>query len=62
MGRQERKAAEARYTKTHKALHANQRAEEAAGVDHETDTYIELNAAAADAARDPNLGWWHRSR
>ncbi|QTD96999.1 hypothetical protein [Streptomyces cyanogenus] len=32
------------------ALHANQRREEAAGVDHETPEYLRLNGAANKAA------------
>ncbi|GCD45713.1 hypothetical protein [Streptomyces paromomycinus] len=40
------------------ALRENQRAEKAAGVHEETDTFRELNAEAADAAR--GVSWWRR--
>lgn len=40
------------------ALHANQAAEEAAGVTEETDTYLSLNRAAVEAA--DRLPWWRR--
>lgn len=40
------------------ALHANQRAEEAAGVTEETEEYLRLNRAAVEAA--DSLPWWRR--
>ena len=39
------------------ALHANQRREEAAGIDYETAEYLRLNGAANDAA--DKVSRWH---
>lgn len=39
------------------ALHANQRREEAAGIDYETPEYQRLNKAANEAA--DKVGFWH---
>lgn len=40
------------------ALHANQRAEQAAGITEETPEYLRLNDAANDAAK--GASWWRR--
>lgn len=41
-----------------KALHDNQRAEQAAGIREETDTYHELNAAVHEA--EQHVPWYRR--
>ncbi|WP_158745272.1 hypothetical protein [Streptomyces sp. NRRL S-1448] len=41
-----------------KALHDNQRAEQAAGIREETDTYRELNAAVHEAEK--HVPWYRR--
>ncbi|MFF7230037.1 hypothetical protein [Streptomyces sioyaensis] len=41
-----------------KALHANQRAEKAAGVREESDTYRELNAAVNETEK--HVPWYRR--
>lgn len=40
------------------ALHDNQRAEQAAGIDCETDEYLRLNRDANEAAK--RVPWWRR--
>lgn len=40
------------------ALRANQRAEQAAGITHETDEYLRLNRAVIEAEKD--VAWWRR--
>ncbi|MEU9498171.1 hypothetical protein [Streptomyces sp. NPDC048196] len=41
-----------------KALHDNQRAEQAAGIREETDTYRELNSRVLEAEK--NVPWYRR--
>ena len=46
------KDAIARYRNALADLHDNQRAEQAAGITHETDEYLRLNNAVNEAAQD----------
>lgn len=39
-------------------LHVNQRAEDAAGIDHVSDEYLRLNEKACQAAE--GVPWWRR--
>lgn len=41
-----------RYKTAKRALHDNQRAEQAAGITHETDEYLHLNNEVNEAAKD----------
>ena len=56
--RASRVAANLRYLATHEALWRNSAAEESAGIDYETETYLTLNGAAYDAARA--VPWWRQ--
>lgn len=47
-----------KYKAAKAALHANQKAEKAAGITHETDEYLRLNAAVNEAIQD--VPWWRR--
>lgn len=53
-----RKAANEASKKADAALHANQKKEEAAGIDWETPEYVRLNTAANEAAA--KASWWRR--
>jgi hypothetical protein len=53
-----RPEAVAKSRKADAALHANQRADEAAGIHEETPEYLRLNAAAVEAAAE--LPRWRR--
>ena len=46
-----------KYKAAKAALHANQKAEQDAGIDYETDEYLRLNQAVADAEKNVP---WHR--
>lgn len=48
----------ATYKNARTALDDNQRAEKAAGITHETDTYLTLNQAVLDAEK--NVPWYRR--
>lgn len=60
MAKEARKAAVREYKEAHRKLNENSDRERKAGIREETDTYLELNAKANEAARDPNLPWWYR--
>lgn len=47
-----------RYRAARQALRDNQRAEQAAGIDYETDEYLQLNAAVVEAEK--NIPGWRR--
>lgn len=57
MANPDRAAAVARYRETHDALH-----EYSAGITEEDETYLNFNQQAGEAAKDPNLPWYLRSR
>lgn len=52
------KDAVARYKTALQNLHDNQRAEQASGIDYETDEYLRLNREVNEAAKD--VSWWRR--
>lgn len=51
------KAAIARMKDADRKLHENSEREHRAGIDHETDEYLRLNAEANEAARQ--VSFWH---
>lgn len=55
-----RKAAVREYREAHRLLNENSDRERKAGIREETDAYLELNARANKAARNPDLPWWWR--
>lgn len=55
-----RDAAVREYKDAHRKLHESSERERKAGIRHETDEYLRLNARANEAARNPNLPWWRR--